>query len=134
MGGFSALDSANLSNYVTVFGIYDDWNKRPAGLTQAGIITNIQERVASIRNGDFRRDAAVADSRPRNRVRLPDGSRRSRQQWTPRIAEGDAVLLDRAQSVDGFLRLGFTTFSDNSPQIYLDINRTMAESFGVTGQ
>ena len=32
----------------------------------------------------------------------------------------------------GFLRLGFTTFSDNSPQLYLDIDRTMAESLGVT--
>ena len=25
IGGFSALDSANLSNFVTVFVIYDDW-------------------------------------------------------------------------------------------------------------
>jgi len=131
MGGFSALDSANVSNYVTVFCIYDDWNKRPAGLTQAGIIKNIQEKVASIRTASF-------DVMPPSPIpglgtafgfqmvvedRASNGLRE--------LQKATHVLLDRAQSVDGFLRLGFTTFSDNSPQIYLDINRTMAESLGV---
>src|SRR5262249_41068422 len=31
----------------------------------------------------------------------------------------------------GFLRIGFTTFSARSPQLYLDFNRTMAEPPGV---
>ena len=35
------------------------------------------------------------------------------------------------QDRPGFLRIGFTTFSATSPQLYLDIDRTMAESLGV---
>ena len=131
MGGFSALDSANVSNYVTVFCIYDDWSKRPAGLTQAGIIKHIQEKVQSIRTASF-------DVMPPSPIpglgtafgfqmvvedRASNGLRE--------LQKATHVLLDRAQSVDGFLRLGFTTFSDNSPQIYLNIDRTMAESLGV---
>jgi len=131
MGGFSALDSANVSNYVTVFCIYEDWSKRPAGLTQAGIIKNIQEKVASIRTASF-------DVMPPSPIpglgtafgfqmvvedRASNGLRE--------LQKATHVLLDRAQSVKGFLRLGFTTFSDNSPQIYINIDRTMAESLGV---
>src|SRR5262249_18395653 len=37
-----------------------------------------------------------------------------------------------AQAKPGFLRTGFTTFSDDSPQLYLDIDRTMVSSLGVT--
>ena len=36
IGGYSALDTAKLSNVITVFVIYDDWDKRPPGFTQAG--------------------------------------------------------------------------------------------------
>ena len=132
MGGFSALDSANVSNYVTVFCIYDDWDKRPAGLTQAGIIRNLQEKVKSIRTASF-------DVMPPSPIPGLGTAFGFQMVVEDRASNGLAelqkathVLLDRAQSVDGFLRLGFTTFSDNSPQIYLDINRTMAESLGVT--
>ena len=53
MGGFSALDSANLSNFVTVFVIYDDFDKRPASLTQAKIIACLQDRLKAIRTATF---------------------------------------------------------------------------------
>jgi HAE1 family hydrophobic/amphiphilic exporter-1 len=41
-------------------------------------------------------------------------------------------ILGTARNRPGFLRIGFTTFSASSPQLYLDIDRTMARSLGVT--
>jgi HAE1 family hydrophobic/amphiphilic exporter-1 len=41
-------------------------------------------------------------------------------------------MLAKAQNRPGFLRIGFTTFNPNSPQLHLDIDRTMANSLGVT--
>jgi hydrophobic/amphiphilic exporter-1 (mainly G- bacteria), HAE1 family len=131
MGGFSALDSANVSNYVTVFCIYDDWDKRPAGLTQAGIISGIQQKLKSIRTASF-------DVMPPSPIPGLGTAFGFQMVIEDRASNGLAelqkatlALLNRARSLQGFLRLGFTTFSDNSPQIYLDINRTMAESLGV---
>src|SRR5690606_29448054 len=40
-------------------------------------------------------------------------------------------VLHTAQNRPGFLRVGFTTFSADSPQLYLDIDRTMSKSLGV---
>jgi hydrophobic/amphiphilic exporter-1 (mainly G- bacteria), HAE1 family len=42
------------------------------------------------------------------------------------------AILDDARAKPGFLLAGFSTFSSNSPQLYLDINRTMAKSLGVS--
>ena len=132
MGGFSALDSANLSNYVTVFAIYDAWDKRPASLTQARIIAGIQERLKAIRTATF----AVMPPSPIPGLGTAFGFQMVVEDRASiglaELQKATLALLDRAQSDQGFLRLGFTTFSDNSPQIYLDIDRTMAESLGVS--
>ena len=41
-GGFSALDSANLSNVVTEYVMYQDWDKRPPGLSQNEIVADLR--------------------------------------------------------------------------------------------
>src|SRR5206468_3042449 len=41
-------------------------------------------------------------------------------------------ILRVAYDRPGFLRIGFATFSASSPQLYLDVDRTMAKSLGVT--
>jgi HAE1 family hydrophobic/amphiphilic exporter-1 len=132
MGGFSALDSANLSNYVTVFAIYEDWDKRPPSLNQAGIIAEIQNGLKSIRTATF----AVMPPSPIPGLGTAFGFQMAVEDRSSiglrELQKAALALLARAQSDRGFLRLGFTTFSDNSPQIYLDIDRTMAESLGVT--
>jgi len=48
------------------------------------------------------------------------------------LQKGMLAILRAAQSKPGFWRTGFTTFSDSSPQLYLDINRTMVNSLGVS--
>jgi HAE1 family hydrophobic/amphiphilic exporter-1 len=132
MGGFSALDSANLSNFVTVFVIYDDFDKRPASLTQAKIIAGIQDRLKAIRTATF----AVMPPSPIPGLGTAFGFQMVVEDRASlglaELQKATLALLDRAGSDQGFLRLGFTTFSDNSPQIFLDIDRTMAESLGVS--
>ncbi|HEY6421337.1 MAG TPA: efflux RND transporter permease subunit [Candidatus Binataceae bacterium] len=132
IGGFSVFDSANLSNVVTVFAIYDDWSKRPPGLTQDKIIGGLTERFKAIRKATF----AVMPPSP-----IPGLGNASGFQMVieDRASSGlgelqKAVMevLGKAHSKPGFLRAGFTTFNDSSPQIYLNINRTMAESLGVS--
>src|SRR5262249_47290810 len=43
-GGFSALDSAILSNAVTEYVMYEDWAKRPAGLSQPKMVARPRSR------------------------------------------------------------------------------------------
>ena len=46
-------DSANLSNVVTKYVMYEDWDKRPADLSQARIVAALRERLRSIRKAQF---------------------------------------------------------------------------------
>ncbi|MBV8136481.1 MAG: efflux RND transporter permease subunit, partial [Deltaproteobacteria bacterium] len=132
IGGFSILDSANLSTAITVFVVYDDWGKRPAGLTQEKIIGGLRERLRSIRNATF----AVLPPSP-----IPGLGNASGFQMVVEdransglgeLQKAVSEVIRRAHSEPGFLLAGFTTFSDSSPQLYLDIDRTMANSLGVT--
>jgi HAE1 family hydrophobic/amphiphilic exporter-1 len=131
IGGYSALDSAKLSNVITVFAIYDDWDKRPASLTQMDIIADLQQRFGAIGKASF----AVLPPSPIPGLGVAFGFQ---MMVEDRASNGLAELqkmvteiLTHAQDKPGFLRTSFTTFSDKSPQLYLDVNRTMAESLGV---
>jgi hydrophobic/amphiphilic exporter-1 (mainly G- bacteria), HAE1 family len=132
IGGYSVFDSANLSNVITVFVIYDDWGKRPAGLTQAKIIGGLQERFRAIRKATF----AVMPPSPIPGLGNAFGFQMVVEDRASsglgELQKAVMELLRKARGEPGFLRAGFTTFSNNSPQLYLDINRTMAESLGVS--
>ncbi|MGH7924166.1 MAG: efflux RND transporter permease subunit [Candidatus Binatus sp.] len=132
IGGFSVLDTANLSNVLTVFVIYDDWDKRPAGLTQEKIIGGLQERFKAIRKATF----AVMPPSPIPGLGSAFGFQMVvEDRGSSGLGELQKAVLDvlgKAHGQKGFLRAGFTTFSNNSPQLYLDIDRTMAESLGVS--
>src|SRR5262245_22825848 len=52
-GGFSDPDSANVSNVLTKYVMYNDWDKRPADLSQARIVAALRERLQSIRKAQF---------------------------------------------------------------------------------
>ncbi len=100
-GGFSELDSANLSTVVTVYVMYEDWGKRPADLTQDKIVADLQTRLAAIRKANVRLDSA-ADSWPRLGRRLPDdagGPYRHRPQANcEKTADGDLLQRPNAGS------------------------------------
>ena len=131
IGGYSAFDSAKLSNVITIFAVYADWGKRPPGFSQANMISGLLKRLRSVRAATF----AVLPPSPIPGLGNAFGFQMVIEQ---RGGDSSAVLqksvhavLGQAQRQPGFLRLGFTTFNNGSPQLYVNIHRTMAQSLGV---
>jgi hydrophobic/amphiphilic exporter-1 (mainly G- bacteria), HAE1 family len=131
IGGYSALDSAKLANVVTAFVMYQDWDQRPPGFSQTNLLPELQKRLLSIRNAQV----GVLPPSP-----IPGLGNAFGFQMVIEDRAGAGLrelqhavqqVLGTAQNRPGFLRIGFTTFSANSPQLYLDIDRTMAKSLGV---
>jgi HAE1 family hydrophobic/amphiphilic exporter-1 len=132
IGGYSALDSAKLSNVVTAFVIYEDWDRRPPGVSQTTILATLQEKALSIRSAIV----AVLPPSP-----IPGLGNAFGFQMVVEDRGGNGLgelqkvvreILGVARERPGFLRIGFTTFSASSPQLYLNVDRTMAKSLGVT--
>jgi HAE1 family hydrophobic/amphiphilic exporter-1 len=132
IGGYSALDSANVSTVITVFAIYQPWNERPAALDQMAIIADLDERFEAIQRASF----AVLPPSPIPGLGTAFGfDMMVEDRASAGLHELQKVvdeIMRAAHDKPDFLRTGFTTFSAKSPQLYLDIDRTMAESLGVT--
>ena len=130
-GGFSDPDAANLSNVVTKYVMYDDWDKRPADLSQDKIVADLRARLKSIRKAQF--DVLIPPPIPglgqaggfqmmvEDRVGIGLGE-------LEKTVQQILLAADKEAGVRGVT----TTFNSKSPQIHLTINRTMAESLGVT--
>ncbi len=130
IGGYSALDAAKLSTELTEFVVFDEWNRRPPGMTQAKIIAQLQ-RLLTLRSAQV----GVLPPSP-----IPGLGNAFGFQMIVEDRGGSGLgelqksvrgILRNAHNRPGFLRIGFTTFSASSPQLYLDVNRTMARSLGV---
>ncbi len=132
IGGFSALDRAKVSNMITVFGVFDDWGKRPAGFSQMKLLAELNRKFSDIHSATF----AVLPPSPIPGLGNAFGFQMMvedrRDIGLRELQKSTQSIMAAAQDKRGFLRTGFITFSDNSPQIYIDINRTMVSSLGVT--
>ncbi|MBV8771461.1 MAG: efflux RND transporter permease subunit [Deltaproteobacteria bacterium] len=130
-GGFSDPDAANISTVVTEYVMYDDWSARPAGLTQERIVSDLRRRFATIREADF----SVLIPPPIPGLGQAGGFQVMVEDRTgvglTELQKAVQLLLLSANQQPG-LRNVVTTFNADSPQIYLDIDRTMVESLGVT--
>jgi HAE1 family hydrophobic/amphiphilic exporter-1 len=129
-GGYSDLDSANLSNVITEYVMYEAYDKRP-DLPQEAILGDLQKRLGSIEKAAF----SVLVPPPIPGLGQAGGFQ---MMVEDRGSVGLAELQKAAQRIlekskhDPALQGVTTTFSASSPQLYIDINRTMAESLGVT--
>jgi HAE1 family hydrophobic/amphiphilic exporter-1 len=132
IGGYSALDSAKLANVLTAFVMFQDWDHRPSGFSQANVLAELQKRFLAFSSAQF----AVLPPSP-----IPGLGNAFGFQMVIEDRGGAGInelqktvqeMLAKAQNRPGFLRIGFTTFNANSPQLHLDIDRTMANSLGVT--
>jgi HAE1 family hydrophobic/amphiphilic exporter-1 len=130
IGGLSVIDSANVTTTFSTFVIYESWEKRGADLSQDAIIADLKKRLATIE------EAAIAVLVPPPIAGLGQ-SGGFQMMIQDRASSGLAALqsaatetVAAANSQSG-LRGVITTFSARSPQIFLDINRTKAESLGV---
>src|SRR5579885_1832786 len=129
-GGFSALDSANLSNVITDYVMYQPWDERP-DLPQEKIVSDLRSRLRAIGKAD----CSVLIPPP-----IPGlGQAGGFQMMIEDRAGVGLHELDkaseqviRAANREPDLRGVSTTFSASSPQLDLEINRTMAESLGVS--
>jgi len=130
IGGLSILDSANLSTAVTTFVGYTDWSKRGADLSQDRIVASLRKKFSQIE------DAAIFVLVPPPirglgqsggfQMMVQDRATLGLQELDKSTAE----LIRAASQQSGLVGLA-TTFSARSPQLYLEIDRTKAESLGV---
>lgn len=130
-GGFSDPDSANLANVITEYVMYEDWDKRSDDLTQTKIISDLRHRLQTIRKAQF--DVLVPPPIPGLggaggfQMMLED---RAGVGLTELEKVSQHVILEADRKSE--LRDITTTFNARSPQLQLDLSRTMAESLGVT--
>ena len=130
IGGYSALDAATVPTVFTTFATYEDRDKRPKELTQEVIIGSIRRGLAPIQEAGF----AVMIPPPISGLGQAGG-------FQVMLEDRGGVGLDVMQKVarqvmhaangQKELRGVTTTFSATSPQLYLDIDRTKAESLGL---
>jgi HAE1 family hydrophobic/amphiphilic exporter-1 len=124
------LDAANVSNISTTFLVYDPWSQRGSALSQENIVSGLNRQLASLPDalafvlvppsirglgqaGGFQ--MVVEDRRGLGLAELSKAVRE---------------LIQAGNSQSG-LRGLTSTFSAGSPQIYLEIDRTKAESLQV---
>lgn len=130
IGGFSILDGANISNYSTTFIVYQDWEERGAGLDQDTIVGNINRQLFEVQEAQ----AFVVIPPPIRGLGQTGGFQMMvedrRGLGLEELQRATNELIHLANSQPGLHNLA-TTFSNSSPQLYLDIDRTRAEFLQV---
>lgn len=130
IGGFSVADAANLSNAVTMFAVYQDWEERGEKLSQPVILESLKKRFDEIQEA---RVVAVtpppiAGLGQLGGLQMMVEDREGRGIKLLQPVMGEMIRAAQAQSGIGFAT---TTFSALSPQLFLDIDRVKAESLQV---
>jgi HAE1 family hydrophobic/amphiphilic exporter-1 len=130
IGGFSLLDGANVSNISTTFIVYLPWSKRGSDLSQEKIVSGLNRKLATLPDtiAFVLVPPSIRGLGQAGGFQLMLEDRRGLG-----LAELDKMakeLIQSGNSQSG-LRGLTTTFSAGSPQIYLAIDRTKAESLQV---
>ncbi|MGZ4970599.1 MAG: efflux RND transporter permease subunit [Methylobacter sp.] len=130
IGGLSILDNANVSNIVTTFIVFDDWKKRGKKLNQDTITANLRRDLSAIEES-------------RSIVLIPPPIRGLGQGGGFQLMIEDRQSLglgELQKAVNEVIRVGnsqsglrnlISTFNAHTPQLFLDIDRTKAESLNV---
>ncbi len=130
IGGLSILDFANVPNFSATFVVYKSWKERGAALTQDRIVSKLNRELSSIQEA-----LAFVVIPPPIRGLGQTGGFQMMVQDRKSLGLGElqraaADLAQRATQRGGLQGLA-TTFSYRSPQLYLNIDRTKAESLQV---
>jgi len=127
VGGFSVLDGTNVSTIFTTFIPYQDFKQRGAALSQENNRRPSQARIGQHKGGaDF-----VLIPPPIRGLGQAGGFQmmvEDRSDLGLDQLQKAASELVRTGNAQSGLRGLATTFSASSPQLYLDIDRTKAES------
>jgi hydrophobic/amphiphilic exporter-1 (mainly G- bacteria), HAE1 family len=130
IGGFSILDSSNVPTVFTTFATYEDFKKRGKALSQEHIVANLRRSLAGIQEAEF----AVVVPPPISGLGQSGGFQmmlEDRRSLGLKEMEASTLEVIRAARAQSSLRGVTTTFSAQSPQLYLDIDRTKAESLQI---
>jgi len=130
IGGLSILDFANIPNYSATFVVYKDWKERGAALSQERIVANLNRQLSNIQEAFI----FVAIPPPIRGLGQTGGFQmmvEDRRSLGLAELQRAAVEMVQAGNSNTSLRGLATTFSFRSPQLYLDIDRTKAESMQV---
>jgi HAE1 family hydrophobic/amphiphilic exporter-1 len=130
IGGFSILDGTNVSNIATTFVVYKDWKERGSALNQDRIVSSINRELAGIQEAQ----AFVVIPPPIRGLGQTGGFQMmvedQRSLGLAELQRATYELIQRGNSQPSLQGLA-TTFSVNSPQLYLNIDRTKAQSLQV---
>jgi HAE1 family hydrophobic/amphiphilic exporter-1 len=130
VGGYSILDATNVSNIMTTFVIYQDWSKRGAKLSQDHIVGALQQQFSAIQEAQI----VVLVPPPIAGLGQAGGFQMMvEDRGSLGLAELQKAAMEIIRAASGQSGLGgmATTFSARSPQLYLDIDRTKAESLNI---
>ncbi|CAI8809617.1 efflux RND transporter permease subunit [Methylocaldum szegediense] len=131
IGGFSLIDGANLPNTFTTFIVYDDWDQRGSDLTQDKILGDLRSALtSSIEEAQI----LVVVPPPIRGLGQSGGFQmmvEDRQNLGLEELQKTVMEVTRAANAQSGLRNVISTFSARSPQLYLEIDRTKAESLNV---
>jgi hydrophobic/amphiphilic exporter-1 (mainly G- bacteria), HAE1 family len=130
VGGFSLLDGANVPTISSTFIVYKDWKERGTELDQDKIIASINRELAGLQEAQ----AFVLIPPPIRGLGQTGGFQMMVEDrgslGLGELQQATQELIQMANSQPTMRGLA-TTFSASSPQLYLDINRTKAESLQV---
>ena len=130
IGGLSILDNANVSNISSTFVVYKDWKERGSALNQDRIVSSINRELAGIQEAQ----AFVVIPPPIRGLGQTGGFQMMvedrRSLGLAELQKATYELIQKGFSQPSLRGLA-TTFSVSSPQLYLNINRTKAQSMQV---
>ena len=130
IGGYSILDGANIPNISSTFVNFLDWKERGTALNQDVILSTMNRELAGLEEAQ----ALMVIPPPIRGLGQTGGFQMMVED------RGNLGLEELYQATNGLLRAAnsqpmlqhmTTTFSMTSPQLYLSINRTKAESLQV---
>ncbi len=130
IGGLSILDFANVSNISTTFFVYKNWKERGTALNQDRIVSAVNRDLAGIQEAL----AFVVIPPPIRGLGQTGGFQMMvedrRSLGLTELQRAAQELVQKGNSHPSLQGLA-TTFSFHSPQVYLNIDRTKAESLQV---
>jgi len=130
IGGLSILDFANVPNYSATFVVYKGWKERGKALSQDRIVSGLNQKLSEIQEALI----FVAIPPPIRGLGQTGGFQMMvedrRSLGLAELQRTASELVQTANSNPSLRGLA-TTFSFRSPQLYLDIDRTKAESLQV---
>ena len=130
IGGFSMLDAANLANAFSIFAVYDSWEKRGEAMNQKVILAELKRRLDAIQEARIVAvtPPPIAGLGQAGGLQMMIEDRRSH--GLPELQQ-TVLELQRVGSTQSGLGFLCTTFSAQSPQLYLDIDRIKAQSLSI---